>query len=74
MAAKPIVDGIEAEHGEALDVIRLNVQESAAQPLLQRFGFRFTPTFILFDAAGEELWRAVGAVDPVPIRELLNSD
>lgn len=71
MAAKPIVDGIEAEHGNSLKVIRLNVQDSVAQPLLREFGFRFTPTFVLLSAEGEEVWRAVGAVDPVPIREHL---
>jgi thioredoxin-related protein len=74
MAAKPIVDGIEAEHGSALSVIRLNVQEAAAEPLLQKFRFQFTPTFILFDAEGEEVWRSVGAVDAEPIRALLESE
>ena len=71
MAAKPIVDGIEREHKQQLSVIRLNVQDPAAEALLERFGFRFTPTFIFFDGAGDELQRWVGAIDSAEVRQLL---
>lgn len=71
MAAKPIVDGIEREHEEQLRVIRLNVQEPVGQALVERFGFRFTPTFIFFDEAGNEIQRWVGAIDSAQVRQLL---
>ena len=71
MAAKPIVDGIEREHEQQLSVIRLNVQDPAGEALLERFGFRFTPTFIFFDGAGVELQRWVGAIDSAEVRQLL---
>ncbi len=71
MAAKPIVDGIEREHGAALSVVRLNIQEPAAEALADRFGFQFTPTFLLFDAEGEEVFRTVGSIDPAQIRRAL---
>jgi thioredoxin-related protein len=71
MAAKPIVDGIERVHEGNLRVIRLNVQDPAGAELLERFGFRFTPTFIFFDDAGEELQRWVGGILSSEVRELL---
>ncbi len=71
MAAKPIVDGIERVHEGRLTVIRLNVQDPAGEALLERFGFRFTPTFIFFDGDGEELQRWVGGILSDEVRELL---
>ena len=71
MAAKPIVDGIERVHEGNLTVIRLNVQDPAGEALLERFGFRFTPTFIFFDETGEELQRWVGGILSDEVRELL---
>lgn len=65
------MDGIERQHGDKLEVIRLNVQEPAGHVLGDRYGFEFTPTFVLFDARGEEIWRSVGAIDPEAIRRLL---
>ena len=71
MAAKPIVDGIENEHAASLEVIKLNVQDPAAKALAEEFGFRYTPTFILFDPEGNEIRRWVGAVDSGEVRDLL---
>ncbi len=71
IAAKPIVDRIEREHQGKLAVIRINVQEPGAAPLLEQHKFQFTPTFILFDATGKEIWRSVGSIDPTRLRQLL---
>ncbi len=71
MAAKPIVDGIEGVHEGKLKVIRLNIQEPAGEALLERYDFRFTPTFIFFDENGEELQRWVGGIYSAEVKELL---
>lgn len=71
MAAKPIVDGIERVHEGQLKVIRLNIQEPAGEALLERYDFRFTPTFIFFDENGEELQRWVGGIYSAEVKELL---
>jgi thioredoxin-related protein len=71
MAAKPIVDGIEERHAADLIVIRLNLQDPAGAALADRYGFRVTPTFILFAADGEEVWRQIGAIDPRRVDEYL---
>jgi thiol-disulfide isomerase/thioredoxin len=71
MAAKPIVDGIEEEYRGRLTVIRINVQEAEFQPILARYNFQFTPTFILFDRRGSEVLRSVGSIDPEALRRKL---
>ena len=63
------MDGLEAEWGELVQVVRLNVHEAEAKPLLAQLEFRFTPTFILLDASGEENWRTFAELDPDVVRE-----
>ena len=70
-SAKPIVDRIEAEYQGRLLVVRLNVQEPAGRELGQHYKFNYTPTFIFFDAQGDELWRSVGNIDQEQVRQSL---
>lgn len=72
MAARPVVDGIERENKATLTVIHLNAQDAAAREIAARFRLEFTPTFVFLDANGEELWRTVGAVDPLLVRRQLS--
>ena len=63
------MDGIEQEYNGRLLVIRLNIQEQVGRELAPVFGFEYTPTFIFFDAQGNELWRSVGSLDPDKLRQ-----
>jgi thioredoxin-related protein len=71
--ARPIVDGLEAEWGNAVQVARLNIHDAAAADLLQQLNFRFTPTFILFDETGREVWRAVGSLSPDEVNQQIHT-
>ncbi|NMB67608.1 MAG: thioredoxin family protein [Chloroflexi bacterium] len=64
---KPIVDGIEARYGEQLVVLRVDVITPAGWAVGREFGFQYTPTFIFFDANGQEAWRSVGILDEAQI-------
>lgn len=68
---KPVVDGLEKELAGKLILIRLNIQESVGRELAPVYGFQYTPTFIYFDAQGNELWRMVGDFDPQRVRDTL---
>lgn len=57
--------------GKPLHIIRLNVQEPVGRELAPVYGFEFTPTFVFFDAQGNELWRTVGSFDPQRVRDSL---
>ncbi|MFZ5821831.1 MAG: thioredoxin family protein [Chloroflexota bacterium] len=68
---KPIVDGLEREFaGQAL-FIRLDIQEDVGRELAPVYRFQYTPTFIYFDAQGNEVWREVGRLDAQRVRESL---
>ena len=58
------MDGLEIDWGDSVQVVRVNVHEAGAKPLLTQLNFQFTPTFILLDRTGEESWRMVGVIDP----------
>ncbi len=66
---KPVVDGLEQELAGQLLIIRLNIQESVGRELAPVYGFEYTPTFIFFDAQGDELWREVGRLNAERVRE-----
>lgn len=71
MTVRPVVDGIERKLSGELLVLRLNVQEPAGSELAAHYGASYTPTFILFDRQGEELWRSVFQIDGGTIERLL---
>lgn len=54
-----------------LKVIRLDVNSEAGRALGARWRAGFTPTFILFDGAGREIWRGMGRLDPEAVRAAL---
>jgi thiol-disulfide isomerase/thioredoxin len=72
MSARPFLDRIEEQHPE-LTVVRLNIQDTAAAGILDEYGFQYTPTFIMFDPDGEELWRTPFAIDPEWVDETMES-
>lgn len=68
-AIKPVVDRLEQELDGQLLVIRLNIQEPVGRELGNAYKFQYTPTFIFFDAQGNELWRQVGGLDEQRVRD-----
>jgi hypothetical protein len=74
MAVRPVVDGVQRDYGDALKVIRLNIQDPVGRELARRYRFEFTPSFVLIDGDGRELWRSVYVLDPARIRASLPLD
>ncbi len=62
------MDGLEAELGTRLRVLRVDIQDPIGRELAPVYGFQFTPTFIFFDSQGRELWRSIGEIDPARVR------
>jgi thiol-disulfide isomerase/thioredoxin len=71
LAARPALDALEQELEDHLAVIRLDVASSAGRELGEQLGLRVTPTFILFDAEGREMWRMLGELDAGAVRNAL---
>lgn len=55
------------------DVVRLNVHEPVAEPFMQRYDFQFTPTFVLLDSEGNEVWRMMGILNREAALEQINA-
>lgn len=68
MRAEPIVNGLEREWAGSVQVVQVNIQGRANRDLIERLGASFTPTFVLFDAGGQEVWRSVGTISPDEVR------
>jgi thioredoxin-related protein len=72
---KPVVDRLEKEinsqvsNNKKVNFIRLNIQETVGMELAPVYNFEFTPTFIFFDAQGNEVWRTVGEFDAQKVRD-----
>lgn len=69
MRAEPIVNGLEEEWGDQVLVVQVDIHASENQTLLSSLNVQFTPTFVLYDLKGQEVWRSVGAIDAVEARE-----
>jgi thioredoxin-related protein len=58
-------------NGKQINFIRLNIQETVGMELAPVYGFEFTPTFIFFDAQGNEVWRTATEFDAQKVRDSL---
>ncbi len=72
LAARPAVDSLEREMGDRLRVVRLNVASAAGQDLAVQLQVdNRTPSFVLLDSDGNELWRGFGIFDDAAVRAAL---
>ena len=74
VSIKPLVDDLELELADQIHIIRLNVQEQVGMELSPVYGFEFTPTFIYFDSAGNEIWRTIGDFNPQQVRDTIANE
>ena len=69
MRAEPIVNGLKEEWAGSVQVVQVNINDRESRALTERLDAQFTPTFILFDAAGQEVWRTVGQIDADQVKK-----
>jgi thioredoxin 1 len=70
-ALGPVVDHIAETFDGRLHVIRIDLQSQVGRDLVPVYNFEFTPTFVFFDAQGNEVWRTVGEIDEARVRDSL---
>ena len=61
--SKPIVNGIEQDYQNKLRVVHLDARDAENRAIAAQIGVKMTPTYVLFDANGTEVWRSMGAVN-----------
>ena len=60
LASEQSVRSLESQVGDDVQVLKLNVYDDIALPLMNRFRATATPTFVVLNADGEEVWRQTG--------------
>ncbi len=68
MRAEPIVNGLKEEWADDVLVLQLNIHQKANEQLVRQLNAQFTPTFVLLDESGDEVWRHVGVIDATEAR------
>jgi hypothetical protein len=56
------VHGLEAEYGEQINFVYLDIDDQANGPFKQQLGYRYQPHLFLIDGAGTVLQQWVGQV------------
>ena len=73
MRAEPVVNRLREELDGRLMILQLNVHDAPNEEVLEELNAQFTPTFVLFDQGGQEVWRTVGTLDPDLVRQLVEA-
>ena len=73
IAAEPALEAVETEFQDRLVVVRVDIQSPLGKQLSRQYGTQYTPTFILFNAQAEEVWRSIGSLDEAIIRQQIQS-
>lgn len=61
--SKPIVNGIEQDYQDRLRVVHLDARDADNRAVAAQIGVQMTPTYVVFDAHGTEVWRSMGTVN-----------
>ena len=70
---KPIVDGLEGEFAGRATVLQLNADEPGNARLLQEYGLRGHPTFVVLDDDGRAAQTFIGPQTTEVLREALTA-
>ena len=62
---------LEEQYSGQMDVLRVDIQSSAGRAIAGEYGVLVTPTFLFFDAQGQEIQRMVGSLDEELIERTL---
>jgi len=62
------VNGLKTELAGSLEVVTVNMYTDTGRTLSAEYSAFGTPTFIFFDADGEEQWRQIGSIDSARVQ------
>ncbi|MDR6301547.1 thioredoxin 1 [Mesonia maritima] len=69
-AMAPILKQVKDEMGDAIKIIKINVDKN--QALASQYQVRGVPTFLIFKN-GKQLWRQSGMLQETQLKDILNS-
>ena len=63
------MNGLKEDWKDEVLILQLNIHQPANERLIKQLDAQFTPTFVLLDKSGDEIWRQVGAIDANEARQ-----
>ncbi len=70
LVIRPAVDTFIAELDDGYNVLRVNIHSPLGRELRERYGFSFTPEFLVLDAQGSEVYRGHSLPDRVSLQPI----
>jgi thioredoxin-like negative regulator of GroEL len=67
----PVVHGLEAEYGDRMNFVYLDIDDEATFTFKQALGYRYQPHIFLLDAEGNVIIQWVGFVDETALEEAI---
>jgi len=67
------VNGLREEWQDRVVILQVDVNQRENRPLIEEHSGQFTPTFVLFDSLGKEVWRASGTINAGEVRQLVTT-
>ena len=64
------MNGLREEWQDQVLVLQVDVNRKESKFFVEQYEGHFTPTFILFDAGGEAIWRSTGTLNAGEVRQL----
>ena len=61
------------EWGETVQVIQIDIHRRGNGSLIKDLDVQFTPTFVILDQDGQEVWRRVGSIDAQEARSQVDA-
>lgn len=62
LASEPNVKSLTSDIDGRAQILKLNVQDGFAQPIMREFNAFSTPTFLVLNDLGQEVWRQTGSI------------
>lgn len=64
----PIVNGLQAEYGDRVAFVQLDVDTPEGARMQERYGLRGHPAYVLTDSHGQVSWQGIGQLSENELR------
>ena len=70
---RPVVNGLEADYGDKINFIHLDIDDPATEAWKTAFNYRYQPQAILLGSDGKPITQWLGVHEPNELREIFDT-
>ena len=67
------MNGLREEWQGRVVILQVDVNRKENRPLVEEYSGQFTPTFVLNDSQGDEVWRSTGSLNASVVRQQVDT-